>query len=57
MADARAMTRVLDELLWVLRRGGFAIATSQAIDVVRAARAVGFDKGRGHRLNGSHRAG
>lgn len=37
------MLRVLDELLWTLRRGGFAIATSQAIDVARAAAEVGFD--------------
>src|SRR5262249_25107049 len=35
--------RVIDELLWVLRRSGFAIATSQAIDVARAVRAVGFE--------------
>ena len=42
MADARAALRVTDELLWVLRRSGFAIATSQAIDAVRAVRAVGF---------------
>ena len=43
MADVRAALRVTDELLWVLRRSGFAIATSQAIDAVRAVRAVGFD--------------
>lgn len=42
MADARAALRVTDELLWVLRRQGFAIATSQAIDAVRAVQAVGF---------------
>lgn len=42
MADVRAALRVTDELLWVLRRSGFAIATSQAIDAVRAVRAVGF---------------
>jgi uncharacterized protein with von Willebrand factor type A (vWA) domain len=42
MADARAPLRVVDELLWVLRRSGFAIATSQAIDAARAVRAVGF---------------
>ena len=35
MADVRAALRVTDELLWVLRRAGFAIATSQAIDAVR----------------------
>lgn len=42
MADVRAALRVTDELLWVLRRSGFAIATSQALDAVRAVRAVGF---------------
>jgi uncharacterized protein len=46
MADSRALTRVIDELLWSLRREGFAIATSQAIDVLRAVEAVGFaDRG------------
>lgn len=43
MADLRTALRVTDELLWVLRRAGFGIATSQAIDAVRAVRAVGFD--------------
>lgn len=43
MADPRAVLRVTDELLWVLRRSGFAIATSQAIDAARAVRAVGFE--------------
>ena len=43
MADVRAALRVTDELLWVLRRAGFAIATSQAIDALRAVRAVGFE--------------
>lgn len=42
MADVRTALRVTDELLWMLRRSGFAIATSQAIDAVRAVRAVGF---------------
>ncbi|MBS2016016.1 MAG: VWA domain-containing protein [Deltaproteobacteria bacterium] len=37
------MLRITDELLWMLRRSGFAIATSQAIDAVRAIRAVGLD--------------
>ncbi|MDF2697645.1 MAG: carbon monoxide dehydrogenase protein [Labilithrix sp.] len=41
--DARAALRLTDELLWVLRREGLAIATSQAIDAVRALRLVGFD--------------
>jgi uncharacterized protein with von Willebrand factor type A (vWA) domain len=43
MPDVRAALRVTDELLWVLRRSGFAVATSQAIDAVRAVRAVGFE--------------
>jgi len=34
---------VLDNFLWTLRREGFAISTSQAIDAVRVAREVGFD--------------
>jgi uncharacterized protein len=34
--------RVLDELLWSLRRAGFPISTAQAIDVVRAVAAVGL---------------
>jgi len=42
MADPRAVTRVIDELLWTLRRGGFRIATSQAIDAVRAVSLVGL---------------
>lgn len=42
MADARAVLRVTDELLWVLRRAGFAVATSQAIDAARAVREVGL---------------
>jgi uncharacterized protein with von Willebrand factor type A (vWA) domain len=42
MADHRAITRVLDELLWTLRRGGLRIATSQALDVVRAVETVGL---------------
>jgi uncharacterized protein with von Willebrand factor type A (vWA) domain len=46
MADARALTRVVDELLWTLRREGFRVATSQAIDVVRAVRETGIaDRG------------
>src|SRR5215472_15352358 len=42
MTDPRALTRVVDGLLWTLRRGGLRIATSQAIDVVRAVEAVGL---------------
>lgn len=41
--DPRAVLRVASELLWVLRREGVSIATSQAIDAVRALRAVGFE--------------
>lgn len=36
------MLRVLDELLWALRREGFTISTAQALDAVRVARLVGF---------------
>lgn len=42
MPDPRAMLRVVDELLWMLRRAGFVVAPSQAIDAVAAVRAVGF---------------
>jgi uncharacterized protein with von Willebrand factor type A (vWA) domain len=41
--DHRAVTRILDELLWSLRRAGFAIATPQAIDAVRAVALVGLE--------------
>lgn len=43
MADARAVLRIVEELLWMLRRAGFTVATSQAIDAVRAVRAVGLE--------------
>jgi uncharacterized protein with von Willebrand factor type A (vWA) domain len=36
------MLEVLDDFLWVLRRDGIAISTPEAIDVARAAEAVGF---------------
>lgn len=42
MPDPRAITRVVDELVWSLRRAGLKIATSQAIDVGRAVVAVGL---------------
>lgn len=42
MADPRAMTRVLDELLWTLRREGLLVSTAQAIEAARAAALVGF---------------
>ncbi len=41
--DRRAVLRIADELLWILRREGLAIATSQAIDAVRAIALVGFE--------------
>jgi uncharacterized protein len=41
--DHRAVTRILDELLWSLRRAGFAIATPQALDAVRAVALVGLE--------------
>ena len=43
MADPRALVRVLDELLWSLRRAGFTVSTAQAIDVARAVAAVGIE--------------
>lgn len=36
------MLRLLDELLWTLRRDGFVISTAQALDAARAAALVGF---------------
>lgn len=35
--------RLVDELLWALRRAGFTVATSQAIDAAQVVRLVGFD--------------
>ncbi|MGD0529348.1 MAG: VWA domain-containing protein [Polyangiaceae bacterium] len=43
MPDPRALVRVLDELLWSLRRAGFVVSTAQAIDVARAVTAVGLE--------------
>jgi uncharacterized protein with von Willebrand factor type A (vWA) domain len=40
---ADAMTRVLDELLWRVRREGVAISTAQAIDAARAAMLIGLE--------------
>src|SRR5687767_7611674 len=37
------MLRLLEELLWSLRRKGVKISPAQAIDVARAALLVGFD--------------
>jgi hypothetical protein len=36
------MLRILDELLWALRRDGFAISTAQALDAARVVALVGF---------------
>ena len=36
------MLRVVDELLWTLRREGFSISTAQAIDAARVATLLGF---------------
>jgi uncharacterized protein with von Willebrand factor type A (vWA) domain len=36
------LVRVVSELLWTLRREGFAVSVAQALDVARAIRAVGF---------------
>src|SRR4051794_14994321 len=44
MSDPRALVRVIDELLWSLRREGFDISTAQAIDAVRAVEAVGLER-------------
>jgi uncharacterized protein with von Willebrand factor type A (vWA) domain len=44
MPDPRATVRLVDELLWSLRRAGFTISTAQAIDVARALGAVGLDQ-------------
>ena len=48
-ADPRALVRVLDELLWTLRREGFSISTAQALDVARAVAAVGLERRAGVR--------
>jgi uncharacterized protein with von Willebrand factor type A (vWA) domain len=42
VADPRSLIRWIDELLWRLRREGFAISVAQALDVARAIRAVGL---------------
>jgi hypothetical protein len=43
MPDARTLTRLFDELLWTLRRGGFEIPTAEALDALRAVGAVGLE--------------
>jgi uncharacterized protein with von Willebrand factor type A (vWA) domain len=42
--DLRAPVRVVDELLWSLRREGFVVSTAQAIDAIRCVAAVGFER-------------
>lgn len=42
MADPRTLVRLLDELIWTLRREGFDLSTAQALDIARAVHAVGF---------------
>ncbi|HXX65792.1 MAG TPA: VWA domain-containing protein [Polyangiaceae bacterium] len=42
MSNPQTLVRVLDELIWRLRRAGFDVSTAQAIDVARAAKAVGI---------------
>jgi uncharacterized protein len=44
MPDSHALVRVLDELLWSLRRSGFDVSTAQAIDAARAVVAVGLER-------------
>ena len=43
LTGAPIATRLVDELLWTLRRAGVTIATSQAIDAARAVQLLGFD--------------
>lgn len=42
MTDPHTLVRLVDELVWALRRDGFDVATSQAIDVARAVRDLGW---------------
>jgi uncharacterized protein with von Willebrand factor type A (vWA) domain len=42
LTGAPIATRLVDELLWTLRRAGVTIATSQAIDAARAVQLLGF---------------
>ena len=43
MADVRAPLRLLDELVWAVRRAGVRVSPAQAIDAVAAVRAVGLE--------------
>ena len=42
--DPRAVMRVFDDLLWVIRREGIVVSTSQALDAMRALQLVGLDE-------------
>jgi uncharacterized protein len=43
MPDTHALPRLVDELVWTLRRSGFVVAPSQVLDLLRAIRALGWD--------------
>ncbi len=43
MSDPKAMVRVVDELLWRMRREGLKVPPSSAIDALAAIRVVGID--------------
>jgi len=43
MPEPSALPRLVDELVWTLRRHGLAVAPSQVIDLLRAFRALGWD--------------
>jgi uncharacterized protein with von Willebrand factor type A (vWA) domain len=43
MSDSRSLTRLLDELVWTLRRHGFLVAPVQVVDLLRAVQALGWD--------------
>lgn len=43
MSDARALVRLMDELLFCVRRCGVEVSTAQAIDAVRATATVGLE--------------
>jgi uncharacterized protein with von Willebrand factor type A (vWA) domain len=42
MPDARAVLRVIDELLWSLRRAGFVVSTAESLECARALDALGL---------------
>ncbi len=43
MTDPRAVVRLLDELVWRVRREGVRVSTAQAIDLARAVALVGIE--------------